>query len=505
MNFDWIKTRSDFDEEKLAIIDPFKGTEWSYQELNIRAENLANHLIEQGMQRGDVVGIFAPNDVAILDLMAASFKTGIIFLPLNWRLNPKEIDKIIQDSGLKLLFYAKKHVSSLSMVDPHLLHMDIDSKAYDDVVNPEHPHAFKSVSVEPDDIAALIYTSGTTGDPKGVMFSYESFMNNGANIQLTYRLNSDFTTIIATPMFHVLGLNDTVLPAMMAGSTLVIQRYFEGQMLNEFISTYQPDFLILIPTMYYSTIRQDNFNPEDFRAIKYVIQGGSHPLPSIQEAFKQYGINIINGYGLTEAPLVVVNTPDNARVKPMSIGKAVMFVDARILDDDHNDVAPGEIGELSVKARNITPGYWNKPDKTAEIIQDGYLLTGDLAKQDEDGDIYIVDRKKELIITGGENVLPSEVETVLAQHPLVDRCVVVGYNDPKFGESIGAAVILREQPSDFEAQLDAHMRETLAAYKVPKLYKSVDTMPLNTTQKPDKIKISEMMNEIAEAQLKANQ
>ena len=242
-------------------------------------------------------------------------------------------------------------------MDPELLHMDIDSKAYNDMTNPKHYRPFQSVSVEPDDIAALIYTSGTTGTPKGVMFSYESFMNNGANIQLTYRLNSDYTTIIGTPMFHVLGFNDTVLPSMMAGATLILQRYFEGEAMNQLIAKYHPDFLIMIPTMFYSTIRQDNFNPEDFKAIKYVIQGGSHPLPSIQEAFKKYGINIINGYGLTEAPLVVVNTPDNAQAKPMSIGKAVMFVDARILDEDHNDLGTDEIGELAIKARNITPGY----------------------------------------------------------------------------------------------------------------------------------------------------
>lgn len=348
MNFDWIKTRSDFDEKKPAVIDPFKKTEWTYQDLNVRAENLANHLTEQGLKRGDVVGIFAPNDVAVIDLMAAAFKTGIIFLPINWRLNPKEIAGIVEDSGLKLLFYAEKHLSSLAIVDQELLHMDIDSKEYDEITNPKQHRPFKSLSVEPTDIAALIYTSGTTGTPKGVMFSYESFMNNGANIQLTYRLNSDFTTIIGTPMFHVLGLNDTVLPSMMAGATLILQRYFEGEAMNQLIAKYKPDFLIMIPTMYYSTIRQDNFNPQDFRDIKFVIQGGSHPLPSIQEAFKKYGINIINGYGLTEAPMVVVNTPDNAQAKPMSIGKAVMFVDALILDDDHNEVETGEIGELSI-------------------------------------------------------------------------------------------------------------------------------------------------------------
>ncbi|UXS75658.1 long-chain-fatty-acid--CoA ligase FadD [Staphylococcus chromogenes] len=498
MNFDWIKTRSDFDIEKPAVIDPLKGTQWSYQQLNIRADHMAHYLTEQGLRQGDVIGVFAPNDVALLDLLFASFKMGAVFLPINWRLNPTEIAPVVQDSGLKILFYAEKHLSSLAEIDETLLHMDIDSPEYQAIVNPETHRPFKAVKVNANDLAALIYTSGTTGEPKGVMFSYDSFVNNGTNIELTYKFNSDYTTIISTPMFHVLGFNDTVLPTLMAGGTLVLQRYFNGEALNDLIAQYEPDFIIMIPTMYYSTLKQPNFSPENFRKMKYVIQGGSQPLPSIQAAFKQYGVNIINGYGLTEAPLVMVNTPENALKKPMSIGRSVMFVESIILDDDKNEVAVGEIGELAIKAKNVTPGYWNKPEETAKIFHGDYLLTGDLAKKDEDGDIFIIDRKKELIITGGENVLPSEVETALAQHPLVDRCVVVGYDHPKYGESIAAAVILREDDPDYATKLEAFMREKLAGYKVPRMYHPVTYMPLNSTQKPDKLAIRDMMNKKAQ-------
>lgn len=494
MNFDWIKTRADFDVEKPAVIDPFKETQWTYQQLNIRADNMAHYLESQGIQQGDVIGIFAPNDVAILDLLFASFKMGTVFLPINWRLNPKEIAGVVSDSGLKILFYAEKHLSSLNEINPDYLHMDIDSDAYNQIVDPSQHHAYKAKAVEPTDLATLIYTSGTTGVPKGVMFSYESFVNNGANIELTYKFNSEYLTIISTPMFHVLGFNDTVLPTLMSGGTLVLQRYFNGEALNDLIAQYHPDFLIMIPTMYYSTLNQKNFNPDDFRAIKFVIQGGSQPLPSIQQAFKKYGINIINGYGLTEAPLVMVNTPENARHKPMSIGKSVMFVDAKVLDEDKNEVGDGEIGELAIRSKNVTPGYWGQPEETKKSFYNQYFLTGDLAKKDEDGDIYIIDRKKELIITGGENVLPSEVENALAEHPLIDRCVVVGYEHPKYGESIAAAIILREKVPDYVEQLDKHMREHLAGYKVPRMYLPVTHMPLNSTQKPDKLVIREMMN-----------
>ncbi|GGI32879.1 acyl-CoA synthetase [Staphylococcus chromogenes] len=323
MNFDWIKTRSDFDIEKPAVIDPLKGTQWSYQQLNIRADHMAHYLTEQGLRQGDVIGVFAPNDVALLDLLFASFKMGAVFLPINWRLNPTEIAAVVQDSGLKILFYAEKHLSSLTEIDETLLHMDIDSPEYQAIVNPETHRPFKAVKVNANDLAALIYTSGTTGEPKGVMFSYDSFVNNGTNIELTYKFNSDYTTIISTPMFHVLGFNDTVLPTLMAGGTLVLQRYFNGEALNDLIAQYEPDFIIMIPTMYYSTLKQPNFSPENFRKMKYVIQGGSQPLPSIQAAFKQYGVNIINGYGLTEAPLVMVNTP--GQTKPAFVHKTTLI------------------------------------------------------------------------------------------------------------------------------------------------------------------------------------
>lgn len=256
MNFDWIKTRADFDVEKPAVIDPFKETQWTYQQLNIRADNMAHYLESQGIQQGDVIGIFAPNDVAILDLLFASFKMGAVFLPINWRLNPKEIAGVVSDSGLKILFYAEKHLSSLNEINPDYLHMDIDSDAYNQIVDPSQHHAYKAKAVEPTDLATLIYTSGTTGVPKGVMFSYESFVNNGANIELTYKFNSEYLTIISTPMFHVLGFNDTVLPTLMSGGTLVLQRYFNGEALNDLIAQYHPDFLIMIPTMYYSTLNQ---------------------------------------------------------------------------------------------------------------------------------------------------------------------------------------------------------------------------------------------------------
>ncbi|PHK48708.1 class I adenylate-forming enzyme family protein [Staphylococcus edaphicus] len=503
MNYDWIKTRATFDEPKAAIIDPFKGTEWTYQDLNIRAENLANYLRDQGVKRGDVVGIFSPNDVALLDLLFASFKIGAVYLPINWRLKTQEIESVIIDSDVKLIFYAEKHLSSLEGIADERLHIDIDSQRYDDIVDPQHHRPFKAVSVDGSDLASLMYTSGTTGLPKGVMFTYDSFVNNPINIALTYKMNSTYTTIISTPMFHVLGFNDLTLPLLMAGGTLVLQRYFNGEALNELMTKYKPNYLIQIPTMYYAMLAADNFDLDNFNNLEFLIQGGSSPLPSVQKQFSSVGFPIINGYGLTEAPLVMVNTPENGAAKPGSIGQPVLFMDICIFDDNFEEVQVGEIGELGVRGNNVTPGYWNKPEETAKSFHGEYFLTGDLARVDEEGDVFIVDRRKEMIITGGENVLPSEVETVLANHPLVAQCVVAGYESPKYGESVSAAVVLTEDNPDFEQILDAHMREHIAGYKIPRMYMKLTHLPLNSTSKPDKLEIQKYMNEKAKSQGKS--
>lgn len=497
MNYDWIKTRSDYDEVKPAIIDPAKGTQWSYQDLNIRAENLANYLQDQGVKRGDVIGVFAPNDVAVFDLLFASFKLGSVFLPMNWRLKPQEIQSVIADSGVKMIFYSLRHKESLTGTPEEILHMDIDSAEYDEICNPKSHRPFKSADVESDDLASLMYTSGTTGLPKGVMFTYESFVSNVINAALTYKVTGDQTTIISTPTFHVLGLNDTALPLIMSGGTLVLHRYFDGAQLNDLMSQYKPDYLIMIPTMYYGMLVADNFDIKNFENIKYLIQGGSSPLPAVQKKFESMGYTLINGFGLTEAPLTMVNTPHHSKVKPMTIGKSIMYVDSKLLDEDGNEVGIGEIGELAVKGKNVTPGYWNKPEETAKIFKNGYLLTGDLAKKDEDGDIFIVNRKKELIITGGENVLPSEVESALSEHPIVRSAIVVGYDSPQYGESVSAAIVLAEETENFEEILDKHVRERIAGYKIPRLYMQMKDIPLNSTSKPDRLEIQKLMNEKA--------
>lgn len=500
MNFDWIKTRAVSHPDKVAVIDPTKGTEWTYRELDIRAENLANHLTKDGVKRGDRVGAFVPNDIAIIDFFLASIKMGAIFVPMNWRLKPIEIGRVVEDAGLEYIVYATNHLDRLSEVPQEFIKYNVDEPEYQQIVNPEKHQPFTSVDLELDEIAMLIYTSGSTGTPKGVMHTHQSYMNNVFNEILSWNITDEFVTFASAPMFHVVGFNDVVLPMLMTGGTVVLERYFNPQTINEWIVKYRPTILIMIPTMYYAIIADPRFKPEMLESVEMFVAGGSPPLPAVQKVFQQMGKIIINGYGLTEAPLLSFNKQVYADQRPETIGRPVMNVKHKIVDEDFNEVPVGEIGELIVRGVNVTVGYWNLPEENESAFHNGYFRTGDLATENEFGELTIINRLKEMIITGGENVLPSEVEVVLSKHPLVKTAIVLGYDNPQFGESVSAALILNKEAigyEDYEEVLNEYLLKNLAGYKTPKLYLILEELPQNSVGKPDRLELKRMMNEKA--------
>lgn len=500
MNFDWIKTRAITHADKVAIIDPLKKTEWTFKELNIRAENLANQLVREGVQKGDRIGVNVPNDVAILDFLFASIKIGAVFVPLNWRLKPVEVEGVIEDAGIEYIVYADNHLERLENLPEEHLKYNVDSPEYDEIVDPSTHEPFESVDLELDDIAMLIYTSGSTGTPKGVIHTHQSYLNNIYNEILSWSLNDSFSTIASAPMFHVVGFIDIVLPVLMVGGHTVLQRYFDHLTINKLIEEYKPNILVMIPAMYFGMIFDPEFTPEQWDSVEMFVSGGSAPLPAVQDYFKGIGKIIVNGYGLTEAPLVTYNSNEAALEHEESIGRPVMNLKHKIVDENMNEVPLGEMGELLIRGVNVTPGYWNLPEENAKAFHEGYFRTGDLATENEKGELTIVNRLKELIITGGENVLPSEVEAVLNKHPLVNQGIVVGYENPKFGESVGAAIVLNKDAKgadNYEEILDEFMLKNLAGYKTPKLYLVLDEMPLNSTAKPDRLELQRLMNEKA--------
>lgn len=497
VNLDWIKVRSLLTPERVGLVDPLKKIEWTYKEINVRAENLAHYLKQQGVVKGDRVALYAPNDLSYFDVLLASIKLGAIFIPLNWRLKPIEIKRVIEDAEPKLILHSSQISERLSFVDASLLSLDVDSEEYNEICESPNHVEFKSESLELDTPVMLIYTTGTTGDPKGAIITHNGMVNNSMNTIMSWNITHEDVTIASAPMFHIAGLSGIIIPLLLIGGKVIIDRFFDGAHTNELIKQYKPTMLFMVPTMYYGLISTEKFSKDNLESVHTFVAGGSPPLKEVVNYFVKENIPLINSYGLTEAgPNNFKLTGDIALQHPFSIGYPSFFVEAKIVDENDKEVEQGQVGELLIAGQHTFDGYWNNPEETKKAFLGAYVRTGDLAKKDEKGLFYIVDRKKEMIITGGENVFPSEVEKVLNDDPCVKNAVVVGYEHPRYGQSVGAALIYDGDRSNITA-LEQHAYDNLAGYKTPKQYLFLDTFPVNSVGKIDKREISRLLNELS--------
>lgn len=497
MEIDFLKTRARLSSDQIAVIDPLKERQWTYGQLHQRAINLAHYLLKRNISKGDRVALFAPNDVAYYDLLFACTKIGAIMVPLNWRLKPIEIEKIVKDCSPKFVLYAEHHKDRIESIFAEKDRIDIDSQYYDAIFSKPISEDLPELHIDKYSPAFIMYTSGSTGMPKGVMISHNGMIQNALNGIASWNFVANDSTLVSAPMFHIAAFGGFAIPFIVNGLTVVLQRYFNPLEAIQLIENYKITHLFMVPTMYYTLLTHDSFDSKALSSVKVMISGGAPASNFVQKSFEKFGYNIINSYGLTEVG------PNNFRIlasevadHPKSIGKPLMFVGARIVDENFQDVKPGEIGELLLSGQHVFRGYWENSAETEKASYGKFFCTGDLAKQDEDGFYYIVNRKKELIITGGENVLPSEVETVLNNYPIVRDSVVLGYDNPEFGESVGAAIILNADCPDYEKEITRYCLEHLAGYKVPKAYLLLDEFPRNAIGKIDKLAIQKLLNQV---------
>jgi long-chain acyl-CoA synthetase len=498
MKIDWLESRTQITGKNVAVIEPDKNREWTFQEINQRAKNLAHYLELKGIQEGDRIAIYSENDIAHLDMFFAASKLGAIFIPLNWRLKQEEMRKILEDADPKFVAYSENMDYRIDFEYLNTFaHINTQGEKYNNIVDINQPKAFESVELDQEDIAILIYSSGTTGVPKGAMISHRAVISNGLLTIASWDLTSSDRTITLPPLFHTAGLLGTILPTLMAGGSIVFQPEFEATKTMDNIHTYQVTLAFMVPTMSYMLINSEEFDPEKLRSVKLVISGGAPIQDKVLKEFMNHKLPLINSFGMTEiGPNNFYLDPKIATEKLNSVGHPILFTDAKIVDSEMNEVEPGEIGELLLKNDSAFSGYWNNRDLTKETFHEGYVRTGDLAQTDEDGYYYIVGRKRDMIITGGENVFPGEVESVLDAHPSVKHSVVVGYPTEKWGESVAAAIVPSEDSQndeDYEAILKEWSVSKLAGYKTPKVYLKLDSLPENSTGKIDKNKIQEMI------------
>jgi fatty-acyl-CoA synthase len=338
--------------------------------------------------------------------------------------------------------------------------------------------------VELDSPHIIMYTAGTTGRPKGAVLSQGASFWNALNMSLCVDLTSRDRTLTVLPMFHIGGIGLYTLPTLFQGGTVVIQRAFDPGVTFRLIGEEKIDVLFGVPAIFLFLIQNPGFKSGGMASLRSVMSGGA-PLPvSLVHQYKEAGIILQQGFGMSEAaPGIAALDRDRAVAKAGSIGRPLFYMEVRIVDSQNRDLPPNREGELLIRGPNVMQKYWNRPEATAEAFTDGWLHTGDLARMDEEGDLYIVDRKKDMFISGGENVYPAEVENVIYELPQVAEAAVIGVKDPKWGEVGRAVVVLKTGQKLTEAEVLDFLKEKLAKFKVPRSAVFADQLPRNAAGK----------------------
>lgn len=482
---DWLGRRAAYTPDRTALIVEPGGTRYTYRDLDQRACRTARALAALGVGPGDRVALVAHNCLAHLDLLWACAKLGAIFVPLNWRLALAELVPQVLDAAPTVLVYGAPFAAAgAAAAAEGVRSLSVDDLAAACAEQPADP--WPEAPSQPGDPWLILYTGGTTGRAKGAVLTHGSVAANAFNTITGWQLRPDDVAPILLPLFHTGGLNVLTTPLTVLGASqiLVEAPSFDPALALDVVARHQATLLFLVPTMYQMLIQHPAFAGANLGSLRLCITGGAPcPLP-VMEAFWERGILFKVGYGLTEAGPNNFAMPDGqVRAKPGSVGLPLPLVQARLMGPDGQDLPPGQVGELLLAGPHLFAGYWRNPEATQAVLRDGWLHTGDLAVRDAEGFYAIVDRKKDMFISGGENVYPAEVEAVLCQHPAVLECAVVGVPDPLWGEVGKAVVVLRPGHTASAEALAAYCRERLARYKVPRHWEFRDALPKSAAGK----------------------
>ncbi len=470
MLIDLARRRAELTPDRRALA--WQGRWYDYAALNDRAERLATALARRGVADGDRVAILAHNDIAHFDLVLATAKLGFVYAPLNVRLAPSELEAYTALLRPALLLVDEAHAAKAAGIRTPQLRLG----EYEDfIAGPAQ--ARQRPALTPESIQMILPTGGTTGLPKGAMLPYRQGVFNAANTVLSWGLSQDDCVIQATPSFHA-AINAFTVPLWHAGARVVLQRTFDPGEYLDLVERHRPTVLFAVPTMFQMLIEHPRFRDADLSCVRWAIYGGASCPERVVHALQDRGIALRQGYGLTEAGVNCFSiTNEQATRRPWSIGKPMLHAEAAVRRPDGSPCGPDELGELTLKGPHVFAGYFERPEATADVLRDGWLWTGDLATVDADGFFAIKARRKEMFISGGENVFPAEVEAAIASHRAVSECAVVGVPDERWGEVGLAAVSLKPGAELSAEELKAHVAGKLARYKVPKHFSFVAALP----------------------------
>lgn len=456
----------------------------SYQRLLQSSQAMGTALAELGVLPGDRVVVILPNAPEYVALNLAAWYQGASLVPLNPLLRPGEIEQILSDARPRVIFGPAHLSKRLKTGGAKYVPSDGKSGFSLSTLAATRPKRSLLHHPKPSQCAALLYTSGTTGKPKGAMLSHANLYKNVQACTRAMKVTTQDVSVCALPLFHSFGFTCCLHVALYNTAKLVLVERFIPQMIIDVIERQRVTLFCGVPTMFAYLLNQPGVRPKSLKSLRMCFSGGAPLAPEVIKAFEaRFGTELREGYGLTETSPVVTCTPLSRKRKLESVGLPISGVQIKIVSDDGKDLPPGEVGEIAIKGHNVMMGYFNKEEETAEVLRDGWFYTGDLGKLDEEGYLYIVGRKKDLVIVGGFNVYPREIIEVLLTHPKIADAHVFGVEDQAKGEAVKALIVPQPRTKlAFEEVLD-FCRENLAPYKVPRFIEFVKELPKTATGK----------------------
>ena len=498
MIFDWFAKWAVYNPDKVAFREYETDRTYTYRTINMLANATASWFMHDlKLKKGDRIAVLAENCLEYVVLFAVTQKTGLTLVPLNYRLAPRELDFMLSDSAPTVVFIEEQFREKLENSESrkeitHWLPLNDLKEKHASFLKEYRDFEFENVEFEEDHPAYLIYTSGTTAFPKGAIYSHKMLFWNSINTEIRLDIVSSDRALNCAPPFHTGSWNVLQNPFILHGGYTLLMRSFDPDAVLEQLEKDKHTIFWGVPTMVKFMAESKAFEKADLSRIRYFVLGGeAMPIPLIKK-YHDKGVPIRQGYGLTEVgPNVYSLDESDAMRKQGSIGTPNFFYEVLLVDQEGKPIAGEGVGELLLKGPAVTPGYWNNPEATKESIIDGWFHTGDLVRRDSEGYYYVVDRIKNMYISGGENVYPTEVEHFLQTMEGIHDVAIIGVADEKWGET-GKAFIAREKGSSVtKKEITAFCRKNLAKYKIPKHIEFIEQLPVNNAGKIDRKKLKE--------------
>ncbi|PWA05788.1 o-succinylbenzoate--CoA ligase [Pueribacillus theae] len=493
--------------KKIAIIDTAQNIKMTYMQLNERVNRLGNALEAMGIGRGDRIAILLKNCFQYIEISYAAAKIGVIVVPLNFRLNDKEIHFILKDSGSKLFLVSAEYMDvaekSLNNTDGIKTILINEENNFDNIHKYEElirnaSSAEPRVKINENEFFGIMYTSGTTGLPKGVIHTHRSLLEIATRFIIECKIHDNDNTLIVSPLFHLSGFG-TLLPSIIMGTKITIMRTYEPEMFLKTIQDFEITFSLPVPTMINKALDVENLNKFNFTNLRLLMYGGSSiSAQALTKAIEVFQCDFLQGYGLTEGTPLLTLSPkdhdyafkhDNKLLE--AAGRSVILGEVKVVNDNGDEVAVGEPGEIIAQTPQIMQGYWNRDEETQKTLKNNWLYTGDVGIRDEHEYIYIVDRKKDMIISGGENIYPAEVEKIIERLPEILETAVIGVPDKEWGEQLKAFVVFKKGKTLTQKEIIEYCKNNLASYKKPSSVEFISELPRNAGGKILKNKLRE--------------